>query len=145
MNFLDKTGLNYLIGKLKDIFTTKTYVDQQDEQKFSNHPQSAYNCNTCYNEGVYLISKGSNCPSGSQYGSLFVMPYRKPTGNTTPDYAVQLFLPNGDDSKPYLQYRTSHSGSWDSWIVPTRGNFTIVTSTTAPTNASANTITIVTG
>lgn len=85
--------------------------------KFSNHAQSAYDCNTCYDEGVYLIASGSNCPSGSQYGSLFVMPYRKPTGNTKPDYAVQIFIPNGDDnSKPNsMFYRTSLENSWNDW------------------------------
>ena len=85
--------------------------------KFTNHPQSAYNCNTCYDEGVYLIANGSNCPSGSQYGSLFVMPYRKPTGNTKPDFAVQIYLPNGDDSTHpnSMFYRTSLADSWNSW------------------------------
>ena len=85
--------------------------------KFSNHAQSAYNCNTCYDEGVYLIASGSNCPSGSQYGSLFVMPYRKPTGNTKPDFGVQIFIPNGDDSsKPNsMFYRTSLENSWNDW------------------------------
>lgn len=79
--------------------------------------QSAYNCNACYNAGIYLVANGSNCPSGSQYGSLFVMPYRKATGNTTPDFAVQIYLPNGDDStKPNsMFYRTSVSGAWNSW------------------------------
>lgn len=85
--------------------------------KFSNHAQSAYDCNTCYDEGVYLIANGSNCPSGSQYGSLFVMPYRKPTGNAKPDFAVQIFIPNGDDgSKPNsMFYRTSLADSWNTW------------------------------
>ena len=85
--------------------------------KFSNHAQSAYDCNTCYDEGVYLIANGSNCPSGSQYGSLFVMPYRKPTGNAKPDFAVQIFIPNGDDgSKPNsMFYRTSLTDSWNAW------------------------------
>lgn len=85
--------------------------------KFTNHPQSAYNCSTCYDEGVYLIANGSNCPSGAQYGSLFVMPYRKPTGNTKPDYCVQIYLPNGDDSTSpnSMFYRTSLENSWNAW------------------------------
>ena len=85
--------------------------------KFTNHPQSAYNCNTCYDEGVYLIANGSNCPSGTQYGSLFVMPYRKPTGNTKPDFCVQIYLPNGDDSTHpnSMFYRTSLADSWNNW------------------------------
>lgn len=85
--------------------------------KFTNHPQSAYDCNTCYDEGVYLIANGSNCPSGSQYGSLFVMPYRKPTGNTKPDFCTQIYIPNGDDSTSpnSMFYRTSLADSWNSW------------------------------
>lgn len=85
--------------------------------KFTNHPQSAYDCNACYDEGVYLIANGSNCPSGSQYGSLFVMPYRKPTGNTKPDYCTQIYLPNGDDSTApnSMFYRTSLENSWNAW------------------------------
>lgn len=85
--------------------------------KFTNHSQSAYDCNTCYDEGVYLIARGSNCPSGSQYGSLFVMPYRKPTGNTKPDFCTQIYLPNGDDSTDpnSMFYRTSLADSWNPW------------------------------
>ena len=99
--------------------TTKelTAITTSLSNKFSNHAQSAYNCNTCYDEGVYLIAAGSNCPSGSQYGSLFVMPYRKPTGNTKPDFCTQIFIPNGDDpSDPNIMfYRTSLADSWNAW------------------------------
>lgn len=79
--------------------------------------QGAYNANTCYDGKVWLVQSGSNCPSGSQYGSLFMMPYRKASGNTKPDFGVQIFLPNGDDStKPNsLFYRTSLSNAWNAW------------------------------
>lgn len=83
-----------------------------------SYAQSNYNCNTCYNAGLYMVAGGSNCPSGSQYGSLLVLPYRKTRDNTTPDFAVQLFMPNGDDSsgiKSALYVRTSIGNSWDSW------------------------------
>ena len=85
--------------------------------KFTNHSQDAYNCNTCYNEGVYLIAMGPNCPSGSQYGSLFVMPYRKPTGNIKPDYCTQIYIPNGDDptAPNSMFYRTSLANYWNAW------------------------------
>ena len=45
------------------------------------------------------------------------MPYRKPTGNAKPDFAVQIFIPNGDDgSKPNsMFYRTSLADSWNAW------------------------------
>lgn len=123
-----------------DVMSQKATTDELTtittalSNKFTNHPQSAYDCNTCYDEGVYLIANGSNCPSGSQYGSLFVMPYRKPTGNTIPDFAVQIFIPNGDDgTKPNsMFYRTSLKNSWNAWQevakkseIPTVNNPTI--------------------
>lgn len=79
--------------------------------------QSSYNCNTIYDAGIYMISSGSNCPSGSQYGSLFMMPYRQGTGNTTPDFGTQIFIPNGDDStKPNsMFFRTATRESWNAW------------------------------
>lgn len=105
------------------VMSQKTTTDELNaittalSNKFTNHPQSAYDCNTCYDEGVYLVANGSNCPSGSQYGSLFVMPYRKPTGNTKPDFCVQIYIPNGDDSTSpnSMFYRTSLADSWNSW------------------------------
>ena len=79
--------------------------------------QSNYNANTCYDGKVWLIASGSNCPSGSQFGSLFTMPYRQATGNTKPDFATQIFIPNGDDStKPNsMFYRTALRESWNAW------------------------------
>lgn len=77
----------------------------------------AYNCNTQYNTGVTLVHKGTNYPSGSAYGMLFTMAYRKPTGNTTPDFGGQIFIPCGDDrSYPNsMFFRTSNASSWNSW------------------------------
>lgn len=76
-----------------------------------------WNCNTIYNASLYCIGSGSNCPSGSQYGALFTMPYRQPSGNTEPGYAGQIFLPNGDDgaTPDGLYYRTSMSSSYRNW------------------------------
>lgn len=79
--------------------------------------KSGYNCNTLYDGKVWLVGSGSNCPSGSQYGACFMMPYRQPTGNSKPDFGAQLFLPNGDDAtKPNsMFYRTSLANSWNPW------------------------------
>ena len=106
-----------------DVMSQKATTDELTaittalSNKFTNHPQSAYDCNTCYDEGVYLVANGSNCPSGSPYGSLFVMPYRKPTGNTKPDFCTQIYIPNGDDSTSpnSMFYRTSLADSWNPW------------------------------
>ena len=69
-----------------------------------------------YNASLYCIGAGSNCPS-SQYGALLTMPYRKPSGNTNPGYAGQIFIPNGDDktTPDGLYYRTSMNDSWRGW------------------------------
>ena len=106
-------------GAMSQKATTDELISLTNQlaNKFSNHEQGAYNCNTCYDEGVYLVANGSNCPSGSQYGSLFVMPYRKPTGNTKPDYCTQIYIPNGDDATApnSMFYRTSVENSWNAW------------------------------
>ncbi len=79
--------------------------------------KSGYNCNTLYDGKIWLVGSGSNCPSGSQYGALFMMPYRKASGNSKPDYGAQIFIPNGDDStKPNsMFFRTSLENSWNGW------------------------------
>lgn len=79
--------------------------------------KSGFNCNTLYDGKIWLVGSGSNCPSGSQYGALFMMPYRKASGNSKPDYGAQIFIPNGDDStKPNsMFFRTSLENSWNGW------------------------------
>lgn len=79
--------------------------------------KSGYNCNQLYDGKIWLVGSGSNCPSGSQYGALFMMPYRQASGNSKPDFGAQLFLPNGDDAtKPNsMFYRTSLANSWNPW------------------------------
>lgn len=72
---------------------------------------------TIYDTGLYGINSGENCPSGSPYGVLLVMSYRKQSGNTYPDFCVQIFMPNGDDPTDAntLFYRTSTTNSWNEW------------------------------
>lgn len=90
--------------------------------KLSDNPltlsaQSSYDCNTCYDGKVCLIAGGNNVPSGAKFGALFTMPYRKASGNTIPDFAGQIFIPNGDDpTKPNsMFFRTSLNASWNPW------------------------------
>ena len=75
----------------------------------------AKDANTIYDASMLSLGGGSNLPTSSGYGSLLTMPYRKATGNTKPDFAVQIYIPNGDDTKPYLYYRTSLGNSWNAW------------------------------
>lgn len=93
------------------------YTEDECNARFLTGSQSAYNVNTLYNAGIYMIASGSNCPSGAQYGSLLMLPYRQFSGNTKQDFGVQIFVPNGDDTtKPNsLFFRTSLSTSWNSW------------------------------
>ena len=73
--------------------------------------------NKMYDGKVYMVKSGTNCPSGSQYGVVMGLPYRKLHGNETPDFGAQIFIPNGDDNtKPNsMFFRTSQSESWNSW------------------------------
>ena len=78
--------------------------------------RGTFNLNTIYDAGFYMIAGGSNVPSGDNYGVLLSLPYRQASGNTSPDFGVQIFIPNGDDgSYPNgLFYRTSQA-SWNAW------------------------------
>lgn len=75
----------------------------------------AMDANTIYDASMLSLGGGSNTPFSLGYGSLLTMPYRKMTGNTKPDFAAQIFIPNGDATKPYLYYRTSIGNSWNAW------------------------------
>ena len=77
---------------------------------------AGYDCNTLYDAGLYLCSGSStNTPNDLKYGSLFVMPYRKPYGNAGPDFCAQIFIPNGDVADKSLWYRTSLQTTWNEW------------------------------
>ena len=75
------------------------------------------NTATIYDSSVASIGGGSGSPSGSAYGAFITLPYRKASGNTTPDFAGQIFIPNGDDATTPdgLYYRTAVSTSWRNW------------------------------
>ena len=72
--------------------------------------------NTVYDAGMYTImGAGSNFPSSAAYGSFMVLPYRKGFGNTKPDYAAQLYFPNGDDASKNMYFRLGYSSDWGEW------------------------------
>lgn len=61
---------------------------------------------------------GGVFPSDAQnrYGAGITIPYRKPHGNTSTDFAVQIWAPNGDASNGNnLYYRTSSASAWKPW------------------------------
>lgn len=103
---------------LQDNITANELATALGLNNYVTATRSAYNCDTCYDAKIYMVANGSNCPSSDQYGTLLVMPYRKASGNAKPDYAVQMFMPNGDDAtKAYsLFYRTSLENTWNDWV-----------------------------
>lgn len=111
-NIVTNTAYNASSNKIATMSDVPSVSD-----RLKIYARSGYNLNTCYDAGVYLVAQGSNIPSGSNYGSLLVMPYRKAEGNTTPDFGTQIFMPNGDDNTHpnSFYYRTALSGSWNSW------------------------------
>lgn len=74
--------------------------------------------NTLVNTGVYNIKSGSltHGPTGYGFGQLLVMSYRKHTGNTTTDWATQIYahLGSGNNGNT-LYYRTSNASTWQTW------------------------------
>ena len=103
--------------------------------------------NTLVNTGIYNITSGqaTNAPKGYGYGQLLVMSYRKHTGNTTTDWASQIYLHNGNGTETgnatgpgnVLYYRTSNSSSSNSWFswqkaVHTAAAYTKVGNTNQP-------------
>lgn len=97
--------------------------------------------NTYYNTGIYNITTGSltNGPVGYGFGQLLVMSYRKPSGNTTTDWATQLYshLGSGNNGNT-LYYRTSNASTWQTWQMAIHADAgTTKGSTTTPVYVNA--------
>ena len=69
--------------------------------------------NQIYDSSIWGLGSVTNAPYN--YGAVLTMAYRKPSGNEKPDYAAQIFIPNGDEVDASMKYRTSHAYYWDSW------------------------------
>ena len=104
---------------IADTYATKAnvYTKSESNSRYIGGSHGTLNVDKLYNAGNHMVAEGSNCPSGSQYGVILGMPYRKLTGNSTPDYGCQIFIPNGDDNtKPNsMFFRTSLKDSWNEW------------------------------
>lgn len=97
---------------------TNNYAKKSEiTNKFVESERGQLDIDTLYNCKVYMIGSGTNLPSGSQFGSVLVLPYRTLNSNTTPDFGAQIFIPNGDDKTKSnsLFYRTSLKESWNEW------------------------------
>lgn len=76
----------------------------------------AQDLNTKYDAGFYCIEGGnvSNYPAnGTKYAAMIVVPYRKPSGNTTPDWGWQLATFSQD--KDALWFRVGKASNWRGW------------------------------
>ena len=76
------------------------------------------NVDTAYDFGFWkMFATGSGSPTGKNNSQFITVPYRKTTGNTTPDFAWQILAPNGDDpTHPEDFYvRTGLSTTWNPW------------------------------
>ena len=102
-------------------YASKTWVQQQGYATDAIQYSSTSDIKGNYNVGMYSLKGGAGSPTGTNYGVLFVMPYRKATGNTSIDFATQIFMPCGDDpSYPdSLWFRTSYKPNgqemWRGW------------------------------
>lgn len=112
-----KIGSNISLSSGTISLTKANVIGALEHTPLSAYNPSGYDLDTCYDAGLYMISSGTNCPSGSSYGSLLSLPYRKATDNEIPDFGTQIFIPNGDDkTKPNsMFYRTSLATSWNNW------------------------------
>ena len=142
-DFLDKTGIKFLLEFVKSKLSGKSDSGHtHSKADITDFPASlpanggnadtvdglhangfikvnsydGYDCNTLYDAGLYLCGgTATNTPNDLKYGSLFVMPYRKPYGNLGPDYCAQIFIPNGDVADKSMWYRTSLQNTWNEW------------------------------
>lgn len=134
-NFKDATARTGLVGKADSSHThTKSQITDFPSSLPANggnadtvdglhangfikvNSSNAYDCNTLYDAGLYLCNgSATNTPNDLTYGSLFVMPYRRPYGNAGPDFCAQIFIPNGDASDTSMWYRTSLETTWNEW------------------------------
>ena len=130
-DFLDKIGLKTALEQIKAKFPSSLPANGGNADYAANadkldglhaddfikaNGSYAYDCNTLYDAGLYLCNgSATNTPNDLKYGTLFVMPYRRPYGNSAPDYCAQIFIPNGDVDDPSLWYRTSFENTWNEW------------------------------
>ena len=126
---------------------SNSYFKEGDAVKFNI---GAYNVNSLYDVSVSSIAGGSNLPTGTRYGDLFCMPYRSGSGNTQPDFATQIFLPNGDAATypNSMWFRTSLANSWNTWqrviAMDTSSKIVDMGKVTIRTEASNNYVTFTT-
>ena len=130
-NSVDKATANNARGRIRLYGTNTYYWDIMPEDVDASHyywitksSVDAYSfdyhswgtdLNTIYDAGIF-ISRGSGTNglnSDGKYFSILNIPYRKPSGNTTPDWSWQLGNSTSSDNRLY--YRTSNATAWNDW------------------------------
>ena len=136
----DKLGTADVGSNVKAIYLDDGVAKASDHEFAGGYQKNNADLNTLYDSGFYSCPGGSltNYPTGgSAYGTILVTAYRKPSGNTTPDYAWQMgnFTQNTDR----LWYRTSQASTWRAWrqVVNIATN-TAVGNTTTPVYVTAD-------
>lgn len=103
--------------------------------------ETPINCNIVFDISIHL-GVFSNGPSDlnlydhdtKQFGILVTLPYRVPYGNPYPDFAFQLFFPNGDYANEVgnkVYFRSGLKQSYHDWM-PANTNF--ISNIITPTN-----------
>ena len=128
---------------VKPVYFTNGGIPQETATEFVRAFTTAdagTDLNTMVNSGIYSITGGtlSNYPTGgSKYATILTAAYRKPSGNSLPDYAWQIGNFTQDSDR--MWYRTSQSSTWRAWrqIVNIATN-TAVGNSTTPVYIDAN-------
>lgn len=135
-----KLGSSTVGSNVKAIYLNNGTPTASDHEFAGGYQKNNANLNTLYDAGFYSSPGGgvTNYPAnGDKYAAMLVVPYRKPSGNTTPDYAFQIG--NFTQANDRLWYRTSNNTTWRGWrnIVNIAAN-TAVGGTTTPVYVDAH-------
>lgn len=124
---------------------TDAYTKNQSNSNFIGWNRSAFDVDTLYDGGLFMVASGSNVPNGmtDKYGVCLSLPYRQLTGNKKTDFGAQIFLPNGDEAnKPNsMFYRTSLGDTWNAWQeVATKNDVTPISAGTSDLTAGSSSL-----
>lgn len=109
MEFITSDIVNSLLTDYIDKTSIKNYMG------WSKKHHVAQNIDNLYDFGVVSTAGNVNSPSTAAYGVVATFPYRNAYGNSIPDFAAQLYFPNGDEATPHLFWRSSIKNAWNNW------------------------------
>lgn len=117
LGYIGMTSGNAVVRFTDSTYHTLIHSGNVGDFTFAAAVGKSQNVDSVYNLEYRSVSGGAGVPSVSQYGSLLTLPYRTLNNNGAPDFATQIFLPNGDDSTfaNDMFFRTSVRTSWNEW------------------------------